>query len=108
MLSNTAIPKYYGRFREAVIRGEIPVNEEISMEMNRIDSLIRDPSIYYDESAMDGYVRFCENEVTLVDGSDLHLLDTCLLWAEQLFCWFYFENASVYHPFPEGGGEYVI
>jgi len=108
MLSNTAIPKYYGRFREAVIRGEIPVNEEISMEMNRIDSLIRDPSIYYDESAMDGYVRFCENELTLVDGSDLHLLDTFLLWAEQLFCWFYFVNASVYHPFPEGGGEYVI
>ena len=89
-LSNTATPKYYGRFREAVMRGEIPVCKEISMEMNRIDDLIRNPGIYYDDKAMDGFVQFCENELTLTDGSDLKLLETFKLWAEQIFGWYYF------------------
>lgn len=97
-LSNTATPKYYSQFREAVLRGEIPVNEEISMEMNRIDDLIRNPGVYYDEDAVEGYVRYCENELTLTDGSDLHLLETFKLWAEQIFGWYYFIERSVFVP----------
>ena len=100
MLSNTATPKYYGRFRDAVLRGDILVNEEISMEMNRIDSLIEDPEIYYDEDAMAGWVRYCENELTLTDGSNLKLLDTFKLWGEQIFCWWYFIERDV--PQPDG------
>lgn len=103
MLSNTATPKYYGMFRDAVLRGDILVNEEISMEMNRIDSLIEDPQIYYDESAIDGWVRFCENELTLTDGSNLKLLDTFKLWGEQIFCWWYFIERDV----PQPDGTYV-
>lgn len=107
-LSNTATPKYYGAFRDAVLRGDIPVCEEISMEMNRIDELIANPGIYYDELAMDGFVEFCENECTLTDGSDLNLLDTFLLWAEQVFCWYYFVERSVYVPNEDGhGGHWV-
>lgn len=107
-LSNTATPKYYGAFRAAVMRGEIPVNREISMEMSRIDALIANPGVYYDGSAMDGFVRYCERELTLTDGSDLILLDTFKLWAEQIFCWFYFEERSVYVPNPDGhGGRFV-
>ena len=97
-LSNTECPHYYGLFRDAVIRGEIPVNEEISLEMNRIDDLIRNPSIYYDRYAVEGYIAYCENELTLTDGSDLNLLDTFKLWAEQIFGWYYFDEMSVYHP----------
>ena len=89
-LSNTAVPKYYGRFREAVIRGEIPVCEEIAMEMNRIDLLIENPGIYYDDDAVEGFIAYCENEMTLTDGSDLELLDSFKLWAEQVYGWFYF------------------
>ena len=108
MLSNTAVPIYYGRFREAVIRGEIPVNQEISMEMNRIDALIANPGIYYDDKAIDGFIAYCENELTLTDGSDLHLLDSFKLWAEQLLSWFYFVERSVFEPGPNGqGGRYV-
>lgn len=107
-LSNTAVPKYYGRFREAVLRGEIPVNREISMEMNRIDDLIANPGVYYDDEAVEGWVRFCENEMTLTDGSDLELLDTFKLWGEQALGWFYFEELTVYEPNPNGiGGHYV-
>lgn len=107
-LSNTAVPKYYGQFREAVLRGEFPVCREIEMEMNRIDQLIADPRFYYDDKAVDGYVAFCENELTLTDGSDLHLLDTFKLWAEQIFGWYYFIERSVYQPLPNGhGGNYV-
>jgi phage terminase large subunit-like protein len=98
MLSNTATPKYYGEFRAAVIRGEILVNRYISMEMNRIDDLIRNPGVYYDEHAMDGFVKYCESELTLTNGDDLHLLDTFKLWAEQVFCWYYFVERSVYVP----------
>ena len=97
-LSNTAVPKYYGEFRDAVIRGEIPVCREISMEMNRIDSLIANPSFYYDEEAVEGFIRYCENELTLTDGSDLVLLDSFKLWAEQIFGWYYFVEKSVYVP----------
>ena len=97
-LSNTECPYYYGLFRDAVIRGEIPVCEEISLEMNRIDELIANPSIYYDRNAVEGYIAFCENELTLTDGSDLNLLDTFKLWAEQIFGWYYFTEMSVYHP----------
>lgn len=97
-LSNTETPYYYGQFREAVLRGEIPVCQEISMEMNRIDELIRNPSIYYDREAVEGYVSFCENELTLTDGSPLNLLDTFKLWAEQIFGWYYFIEMSVYDP----------
>ena len=97
-LSNTATPRYYGEFRDAVLRGEIPVNREISMEMNRIDALIADPEVWYDEKAMDGFVLYCEQELTLTDGSDLHLLDSFKLWAEQLLCWFVFEEMDVYEP----------
>lgn len=108
MLSNTATPRYYGQFREAVLRGKILVNEEISMEMNRIDSLIADPEIYYDSNAINGFIRFCENELTLTDGSDLNLLDTFKLWAEQIFGWWYFVERSIYQPNPDGpGGRYV-
>lgn len=108
-LSNTAVPKYYGQFREAVVRGEIPVNKEIAMEMNRIDDLIANPGIYYDDQAIDGFVAFCENELTLTDGEDLHLLDSFKLWAEQIFAWFYFVERSVYVPSKDGhgGGHYV-
>ena len=95
-LSNTATPKYYGLFRDAVRRGEIPVNREISMEMNRIDALIKDRYIYYDEFAMEGFVLYSEAEMTLTDGSDLHLLDTFKLWAEQVFCWYYFVEDPVW------------
>ena len=106
-LSNTAVPKYYGMFRDAVIRGEIPVCKEISMEMNRIDSLIANPGIWYDDEAIDGFIAFCENELTLTDGEDLNLLDTFKLWAEQLFGWYYFVERSVYVPSKDGhGGHY--
>ena len=107
-LSNTATPKYYGAFRDAVIRGEIPVNREISMEMNRIDQLIENPGIYYDDEAVEGWIKYCENELTLVDGSDLHLLDSFKLWGEQVFGWYYFVERSVYEPNEDGhGGHYV-
>lgn len=107
-LSNTAVPKYYGEFRDAVIRGEIPVNRHISMEMNRIDDLIRNPGIWYDDLAVEGFIKFCNNELTTTDGSDLELLDTFKLWAEQVFGWYYFEERSVYEPNSEGhGGHYV-
>lgn len=108
-LSNTAIPIYYGQFRDAVIAGEIPVCREVSMEMNRIDNLIRDPRYYYDDKAVEGYIKFCENELTLTDGSPLHLLDTFKLWAEEVFGWYYFVERSVYEPFEDGhGGHYVL
>lgn len=107
-LSNTAVPKYYGQFRDAVIRGEIPVCREISMEMNRIDSLIEDPRYYYDNQKVEGFIRFCENELTLTNGEDLILLDSFKLWAEQIFGWYYFVERSVYEPDPDGhGGHYV-
>ena len=107
-LSNTATPKYYGLFREAVLRGEIPVCKEISMEMNRIDDLIANPGVYYDEDAVEGFVAFCENELTLTDGADLNLLDTFKVWAEQIFGWYYFVERSVYEPTPDNhGGRYV-
>lgn len=108
-LSNTATPIYYGQFRDAVIAGEIPVCREVSMEMNRIDALILDPRYYYDDKAVEGYIKFCENELTLTDGSPLHLLDTFKLWAEQIFGWYYFVERSVYEPFEDGhGGRYVL
>ena len=107
-LSNTATPIYYGKFRDAVIRGEIPVCKEISMEMNRIDDLIANPGIYYDDQAIKGFIDFCEQELTLTDGSDLHLLDSFKLWAEQVFGWYYFVERSVFEPSPDGhGGKYV-
>ena len=107
-LSNTAVPKYYGMFRDAVIRGEIPVCKEISMEMNRIDDLIDNPGVYYDDKIVEGFVKYCENELTLTDGSDLHLLDSFKLWAEQIFGWYYFVERSIYEPSPDGhGGHYV-
>lgn len=107
-LSNTAIPKYYGQFREAVLRGEIPVCREIAMEMNRIDDLIANPGIYYDDEAIDGFVAYCEEELTLTDGEDLRLLDSFKLWAEQVFAWFYFVERSIYVPNEDGhGGHYV-
>lgn len=107
-LSNTATPVYYGQFRDAVLRGEIPVCETISMEMNRIDSLIADPGIWYDDQAVQGFINYCENELTLTDGSDLNLLDTFKLWAEQIFGWYYFVERSVYEPSADGhGGRYV-
>ena len=107
-LSNTATPIYYGQFRDAVMRGEIPVCREISLEMNRIDELIANPGIYYDDEAINGFIEYCENELTLTDGSDLHLLDTFKLWAEQIFGWYYFVERSVYVPNPDGrGGRYV-
>jgi phage terminase large subunit-like protein len=106
-LSNTAVPKYYGAFRDAVVRGEIPVCREISMEMNRIDQLIANPGVYYDENAIDGYIKFCEAELTLTDGSPLYLLDSFKLWAEQVFGWYYFVDKSIFVPDPNGGpGRY--
>ena len=101
-LSNKATPIYYGQFREAVIRGEIPVNREIAMEMNRIDELIANPNIYYDPGPVEGWIKYCESELTLTDGSDLHLLPTFKLWGEQIFCWYYFEERSVYEPGKNG------
>ena len=107
-LSNTATPKYYGKFRDAVIRGDIPVCREISMEMNRIDALIADPGIWYDDQAVEGFIKYCENELTLTDGEDLNLLDTFKVWAEQIFGWYYFVERSVYVPNDDGhGGRYV-
>jgi phage terminase large subunit-like protein len=107
-LSNKAVPIYYGEFRDAVLRGEIPVNREISMEMNRIDALIENPKFYYDDQAVNGFIRYCENELTLTDGGDLSLLPSFKLWAEQIFGWYYFVERSVYQP-SEGdrGGHYV-
>lgn len=107
-LSNTAVPRYYGEFRDKVMRGEIPVCREISMEMNRIDDLIANSGVYYDDEAVEGWVNFCENELTLTDGSDLHLLDSFKLWGEQIFGWYYFVDRSVYEPNIDGiGGHYV-
>ena len=107
-LSNTATPKYYGMFRDAVLHGEIPVCKEVSMEMNRIDALIADPRYWYDDEAIDGFIAYCENELTLTDGSDLELLDSFKLWAEQIFGWYEFVERSVYEPYPDGhGGRYV-
>lgn len=107
-LSNTATPIYYGQFRDAVLNGEIPVNREISMEMNRIDALIEDPDYYYDDQAVEGFIRYCEYELTLTDGSDLHLLDSFKVWAEQVFGWYYFVERSVYQPGLHGApGQYV-
>ncbi len=107
-LSNTAVPKYYGEFRDAVIRGEIPVCREIEMEMYRIDDLIADPDVYYDDQAVEGFIKYCENELTLTDGSDLKLLDSFKVWAEQIFGWYEFEEERVYVPYDDGyGGRYV-
>ena len=107
-LSNTAVPKYYGQFRDAVLNGEIPVNREVAMEMNRIDDLIADPDIFYDDEAVEGFVLYCENEMTLTDGSDLHLLDSFKVWAEQIFGWYFYVERSVYVPYDDNhGGRYV-
>ena len=107
-LSNTATPIYYGQFREAVLRGEIPICKEIELEMYRIDSLIENPNIYYDDEAVEGWIDYCESELTLTDGSDLVLLDTFKLWGEQVFGWYYFVDRSVYQPYEDGhGGRYV-
>jgi phage terminase large subunit-like protein len=107
-LSNTATPIYYAQFRDAVLHGDIPVNREVSMEMNRIDALIENPRYYYDDQAVEGFVRFCENELTLTDGSNLNLLDTFKLWAEEIFGWYYFVERSVYQPSKDNhGGRYV-
>jgi len=107
-LSNTATPKYYGMFRDAVLRGDIPVNREVSMEMNRIDALIANPNLYYDPRPLEGFILYCENELTLTDGTDLRLLPTFKLWAEQIFCWYHFVERSVYVPSEDHhGGEYV-
>ena len=108
MLSNTATPKYYGRFREAVMRGEIPVNKEVAMEMDRIDSLIANPGVWCDNDAVEGFIAFCENEMTLTDGSDVQMLDTFKLWAEQIFCWYYYVTRSVWEPYEDRpGGRFV-
>lgn len=107
-LSNTAVPIYYGQFRDAVIRGEIPICKEIEMEMNRIDALIANPGIYYDDLAINGFIEYCENELTLTNGEDLHLLPSFKLWAEQIFGWYYFVDKSIFQPDPDGhGGHYV-
>ena len=107
-LSNTATPKYYGLFREAVLRGDIPVCQEVSMEMNRIDGLIANPAVYYDPGPVEGFIRFCEDELTLTDGSDLHMLDSFKLWAEEIFGWYYFIERSIYEPDKDyHGGRYV-
>ena len=107
-LSNTAVPRYYGEFRDAVLRGEIPVCEKVVLEMNRIDRLIDDPGIYYDDQAVEGWISYCEEELTLTDGSDLNLLDSFKLWGEQIFGWYYFVERSIYEPNPDGhGGHYV-
>lgn len=108
MLSNTAIPRYYGEFRDSVLRGDIPVNQKLSLEMNRIDYLISNPGIYYDDQAVNGWVRFCENELTLTDGSDFQMLDSFKLWGEEVFGWYYYVERSVYVPNENGhGGRYV-
>lgn len=107
-LSNTAVPKYYGQFRDAVIRGEIAINKEISMEMNRIDDLIANPGVWYDDQAVEGWIKYCENELTLTDGSDLKLLDSFKLWGEEVFGWYYFIERTIYEPNTDGhGGHYV-
>ncbi len=107
-LSNTATPIFYGQFRDAVLRGDIPVNREIALEMNRIDSLIANPNIYYDDAAVDGFILYCENELTLTDGGDLHLLPSFKVWAEQIFGWYYFVERSVYVPGTNRvAGQYV-
>lgn len=106
MLSNTAVPYYYGRFREKVKRGDLPVCKEISMEMDRIDELIDDPDVYYDDAALNGWIKFCESEMTLTDGSNLHLLEVFKLWAEQLLCWFVYETKTVYVPYDDRYGGY--
>lgn len=107
-LSNTAVPKYYGMFREAVIRGDIPVNEMTSLEMNRIDDLIDNPGVYYDDKAVEGWIKFCENELTLTDGSDFHMLFSFKLWGEQVWGWYYFVEKEVYEPYGDGhSGHYV-
>lgn len=107
-LSNTATPKYYGRFRDAVMNGEIPICKEIDLEMNRIDALIENPRYWYDDAVVEGWIAYCEDELTLTDGSDLHLLDSFKLWGEQVFGWYYFVERSVYEPYPDGhGGRYV-
>lgn len=107
-LSNTAVPIYYGQFRDAVIRGEIPICREIEMEMNRIDDLIANPGVYYDDEAINGFIEFCENELTLTDGADLKLLDTFKLWAEQIFGWYYFVERTIYEPSPDGRGGRTV
>ena len=108
MLSNTATPIYYGKFREDVLRGRIPVNQEVAMEMHRIDDLIDNPGVWYDDEAVNGWIRFCESELTLTDGSDLFLLDSFKLWGEQVFGWYYYIPRSVFEPYPDGsGGRYV-
>ena len=107
-LSNTAIPKYYGEFRDAVIRGEIPVCRKVSMEMNRIDDLIANPGIFYDDDAVEGWIKFCENELTLTNGDDLHLLDTFKLWGEQVFGWYYFIERYVYEPNKDVHGVHYV
>lgn len=99
-LSNTAVPRYYGQFREAVLRGEIPVCKEVSMEMNRIDDLIANPGVWYDDEAVEGWIAYCENELTLTDGSDLVLLDSFKVWGEQVFGWYYFVEKSIYKHIP--------
>ena len=108
MLSNTATPRYYGEFRDKVLAGEIPVNREISMEMNRIDWLIANPGVYYDDKAVEGWIAFCESEMVLTDGSDLELLDSFKLWGEQLFGWFYYVEKSVYEPNASGRGGHFV
>lgn len=108
MLSNTATPRYYGEFRDKVLDGEIPVNREISMEMNRIDWLIANPGVYYDDEAVEGWIAFCETEMVLTDGSDLELLDTFKLWGEQLFGWFYYVEKTVYEPNASGRGGHFV
>ena len=107
MLSNVAAPKYYSMFRQKVIRGEIFVNKQVEMQMNRIDELIQNPNYYYDDSIVEGFIFFCENELTLTDGEDLHLLDSFKLWAEDLLGWYYYITKSVYVPDGSGGGRYV-
>lgn len=107
-LSNTATPKYYGEFREAVLNGEIPICKEISLEMQRIDELIKDPNIWYDDLAINGFIKYCENELTLTDGTDLYLLDSFKLWAEQIFGWYYFEEMSIPKPNPNGRGSHYV
>jgi hypothetical protein len=97
-LSNTATPKYYAAYRDKVLSGEIVVNKQISQEMNRIDELIRDPNVWYDDLAVEGFVKYCETELTLTDGTDLHLLDTFKVWAEQVFAWYYYVEREIYNP----------
>ena len=107
-LSNTAVPRYYGEFRDSVLRGEVPICREIEMEMYRIDALIANPDYYYDDMAVEGFIAYCENELTLTDGSDLKLLDTFKLWAEEIFGWYYFEEQDVFRPGPDGHGGYYV